>query len=66
MGFLMLAGLLGSIGYMGYFAKNESIALLADSIIKPTNSLSEDKKIIQQNAFPPEPSASPAALCRHL
>ena len=45
----MLAGLLGSIGYMGYFAKNESIALLADSIIKPTNSLSEDKKIIQQN-----------------
>lgn len=45
----MLAGLLGTIGYMGYYAKNESIALLADGIIKPTNSLSEDKKIIQQN-----------------
>lgn len=49
MGLLMLAGLLGTIGYMGYYAKQEATAIIGDSVIKPTDTLYEDKIVIARN-----------------
>ena len=49
MGLLMLAGLLGTIGYMGYYAKQETTAIIGDNVIKPTDTLNEDKHIHSSN-----------------
>lgn len=49
MGLLMLAGLLGTIGYMGYYAKQETTAIMGNSIIKPTDTPYEDKIVIARN-----------------
>lgn len=49
MGLLMLAGLLGTIGYMGYYAKQEATAIIGNSVIKPTDTLYEDKIVIARN-----------------
>ena len=49
MGLLMLAGLLGTIGYMGYYAKQETTAIIGDSVIKPKDTLDEDKQAIERN-----------------
>ena len=49
MGLLMLAGLLGTIGYMGHYAKQETTAIIGDSVIKPTDTLDEDKQVIARN-----------------
>ena len=49
MGLLMLAGLLGTIGYMGYYAKQEATAIIGDNVIKPTYTPYEDKQIIARN-----------------
>ena len=49
MGLLMLAGLLGTIGYMGYYAKQETTAIIGDSVIKPKDTLDEDKQVIERN-----------------
>lgn len=49
MGLLMLAGLLGTIGYMGHYAKQETTAIIGDSVIKPTDTPYEDKIVIARN-----------------
>lgn len=49
MGLLMLAGLLGTIGYMGYYAKQETTAIIGDGVIKPKDTLDEDKQVIERN-----------------
>lgn len=49
MGLLMLAGLLGTIGYMGYYAKQEATAIIGDNVIKPTDTAYEDKQVIARN-----------------
>lgn len=49
MGLLMLAGLLGTIGYMGHYAKQETTAIIGDNVIKPTDTLDEDKQVIARN-----------------
>lgn len=49
MGFLMLAGLFGTLGYMGYYAKQEARAIKGDKILQPTGTPSIDKKTIENN-----------------
>lgn len=49
MGFLMLAGLIGTIGYMGYYAKQETTAIIGDTIIQPKDTEYENMKIIENN-----------------
>ena len=49
MGFFMLAGLLGTLGYMGYFAKKETTAIIGDNVIQPTDTPYEDKQVIAKN-----------------
>ena len=49
MGLLMLAGLLGTLGYMGYFAKQEATAMIGDNVIKPTNTPYSDRQLIARN-----------------
>ena len=49
MGLLMLAGLLGTIGYMGHYAKQETTAIIGDNVIKPTDTPYEDKQVIARN-----------------
>ena len=49
MGFLMLAGLLGTLGYMGYYMKQETTAIIGDNVIKPTNTPYEDKQLIARH-----------------
>ena len=49
MGLLMLAGLLGTIGYMGHYAKQETTAIIGDSVIKPKDTLDENKQVIARN-----------------
>ena len=49
MGFLTLAGLLGTIGYMGYYAKQETKAIIGDNILKPSGIESKDKQLIKDN-----------------
>lgn len=49
MGFLTLAGLLGTIGYMGYYAKQEATAIIGDAAIKPTETPYGDRQVIARN-----------------
>ena len=49
MGLLMLAGLLGTIGYMGHYAKQEATAIIGNGVIKPTDTPYEDKIVIARN-----------------
>lgn len=49
MGLLMLAGLLGTIGYMGYYAKQETTAIIGDNVIKPTDTPYGDRQVIARN-----------------
>ena len=49
MGFLTLAGLLGTIGYMGYAAKQEATAIIGDAAIKPTETPYGDRQVIARN-----------------
>lgn len=49
MGFLMFAGLMGMLGYMGHYAKKETTAIIGDAKIKPVNTVYGDKKIIEDN-----------------
>ena len=49
MGLLMLAGLLGTIGYMGHYVKQETTAIIGDGVIKPTDTPYEDKIVIARN-----------------
>ena len=49
MGLLMLAGLFGTIAYMGHFAKQETTAIVGDMMLEPTHNISEDKEIVEKN-----------------
>ena len=49
MGFLMFAGLLGAMGYMGYYAKQETTAIIGDATIKPTETPYGDRQVIARN-----------------
>ena len=49
MGLLMTIGFFGMLGYMGYFAKQETKAIIGDSTIKPTYSLDADKSLIDKH-----------------
>ena len=49
MGLLMLAGLIGTVGYMAHFAKNETRAMIADGQVKPTGNIYTDKRVIEDN-----------------
>ena len=49
MGLLMAAGILGLMGYMGYYAKNECTAVVGDKTIQPTSTVTEDKQLIARH-----------------
>lgn len=49
MGFLMFAGLIGTIGYMTHYAKQETKAIIGDSVLQPTHNIRKDKQIIEDN-----------------
>ena len=49
MGLLMVAGIFGLMGYMGYYAKNELTAVVGDNTIQPTNTTNEDKQLIARH-----------------
>ena len=46
---LTTLGILGALGYMGYFAKQETRAIIGDNTIKPTYSLTSDKRLIDRH-----------------
>lgn len=49
MGLLMLAGLVGTIAYTGYFVKNETRAIIGDATIQPGETIDESKQKIEQH-----------------
>ncbi len=49
MSFLMTAGIFGVIGYMGYYTKQETKAIIGDNILKPSGIQSKDKNLIKNN-----------------
>lgn len=49
MGLLMLAGLFGTIAYMGYYVKQETTAVTGDRLIQPNYIPYQDKKTIKNN-----------------
>ena len=49
MGFLMFAGLVGTLGYMAHCAKKETNAIIGDSVLQPTHNEVKDKQIIENN-----------------
>ena len=49
MALLMTLGILGTLGYMGYFVKQETKAIIGDNTIKPTYSLASDKSLISKH-----------------
>ena len=49
MGFLMFAGLVGTMGYMAHYAKNETKSIIGDTVIQSTHNDNKDKKIIEEN-----------------
>ena len=49
MGFLIFAGLIGTLAYGTHFAKNEKRAIKSDLTIRPTNTQTKDKRIIEKN-----------------
>ena len=49
MGFLMLAGLVGTMAYGAYAAKKEATAIMCDGVVKGSGSTVKNKKLIDNH-----------------